>query len=133
MDLSQQSRCKHDLILLPLLITLANTIQKVPASLNNNLMILLLLQSADDDDSNHTLDTLNSDRETSTVDSKLLSLVQQTILFGKGLFVSLELVVHVPSAAAKAQNGSTLSVHPRSVVGGDAAADGCVEERSAVG
>lgn len=92
----------HNLILLPLLITLADTIQKVPASLDDNLVILLLLQSTNDNDSNHALDSLNSHRETTTMDSKLLGLIQQTILFRKRLLIALEFIVHVPSTAAKA-------------------------------
>lgn len=97
------------LIFLSLLLTLANTIQKVPASLDNNLMILLLLQSTDNNNSHNTLDSLDPNREATTMDSKLLCLILQTVFLGKGLFVAGKLVVHIPSRSAESEYSGALS------------------------
>lgn len=120
------------LILLPLLLTLAHAVQKVPASLNNDLMVLLLFQTTDDNNGHNTLDSLDPDREATTVNGKLLCLVLQTVLFGKGLFVTGKLVVHVPSRSAESEHRGTLPCYPGAVVWGDAATNSGIKEGSAV-
>ena len=105
------------LILLALLRNIhPHRLQQLAHTLHNNPMILLMLQPTHNHNRNHALNPSNPHRPPTSMNSIFPRPRPQRKFRRKRRLVTLQLVVHVPSALAKAQDRRALARHPRVVV-----------------
>jgi hypothetical protein len=98
-------------------------------SCNNYHVVIFLLQTAYYHNSNDAFNTLNPNRNSSSVNSVRDGILSQHELVFKLLFVAFHLDVHEPATASPSQYRCSLAGNPEIIVGSGTRARSCVKEQ----
>lgn len=101
---------------------------------HDDLMIFMLFQATHYDDTDNAFDTVDSDRDASTMDGIFSSRLAKHVLLLECFLVTMEFVVHEPCAYTPAQDSLSFSGDPDIIVWLDTwTRDGMEQEVVAIG
>lgn len=100
-----------------------------PDDIANHAMIFVLLETADSDGGDNSIETLNANRDASSMNSVVGILLRADAkLCAKGWLVAIVPTVEEPAASAEAQDAVSFPGNPSLVVGSGARADDALEQ-----